>query len=241
MPITVVSSFLGDFTNTIVQTDYNFVILNVGGATYGKLPPNVRVTKYLTPDIKPDVVLCYNQNHVNVYQMISSSKKIPLVIYRTEYPKSIHDVFQQINGNYCIYNNLFCATAWQDTDGSRAAVIAPGAKVTGINKKPQIKIFNDTVTQELLNWMGAGNIVVAKTSPEINALIRDGQNGFLYNNNHAKIIGKIQELLDEQSLISIGNSAQKTIGEFYNIDKCVTHWGKILEKIVNANSYNHRR
>lgn len=241
MSITIVSSFLGDFLDHIAQTDYNFIIFNIGGATYGKLPPNVRVTKYLTPDIKPDVVMCYNQQHVNAYQMIATAQRVPLVLYRTVYPASLDEVFKEPNGNCCVYHNLFCASAWQDTDGSRAAIITPGAKVGPKNNKPKIKVFGEVVTQDLINWMAAGNIVVAKVSPEINALIRDGYNGYLYQYNPDALVKKMTELLDEHSFNRISVSAQKTISENYQLQKYTMQWKQLLEKVVNANPYNHRR
>lgn len=85
---------------------------------------------------------------------------------------------------------------------------------------------------KILEGMACSKAVLATSFGQVNQIIQDGYNGYLYRyDNDLEILEKTQRLIEDKNLrISIGKRARKTVVEKYSWDRC----GKKISEICQA-------
>lgn len=146
-------------------------------------------------------------------------------------------------------NRDFCCnfTGWQRiTHGLPVFVLGdtPGLSLPAKSTEELIQtyqkslIFVNTSTispvpTALLEAMSCGCAVVTLGTCMIPEIIKDGENGYI-SNDETILRSRIIELLQNPNLAAkLGNNARKTIVDKFNINRFVNDWNKILYKAAN--------
>jgi len=85
----------------------------------------------------------------------------------------------------------------------------------------------------LLEAMACGCAVVTTATCMIPEIVKDGQNGFI-TNNEVEIYNRIQELRQNPELAAkLGEKAMETVVDMFSLDKFVNNWNGFFDKAAN--------
>lgn len=213
--------------------DADFIIYQCHGALKikEKLPNNHMVVNDLTPNIRPDILLSQNKlAHYKILRDLSIKYKRPLFSLYHGVPGS-NDLERTFGytSDVDIFLSNDHANIWECENPT---IIPPAANST--NKS--FGIFTNKYTDfdslyDVLNQMAKGMCVISPNVYEINNIIKQGYNGFLFDKNDpfgAKNI--INRIINNEDLIKeIGLNAIKTIQEKYSKTQFTNNWNKLIE------------
>lgn len=101
------------------------------------------------------------------------------------------------------------------------------------------KVFLNTSTispvpTSLLEAMACGCAVVTTATCMIPEIIKNGQNGFM-SNDESELKEYIKKLLDDRELaVHIGNQARETIKEHFSEEKFIKNWDDTFDKVYGV-------
>lgn len=102
---------------------------------------------------------------------------------------------------------------------------------------------NSTFPFSLFEAMSCGACVVSSATSMIPDVIKNGQNGFLYDVNNPNegrdLLAHILSLPDD-TVEAIGKNARKTIEENFSKKEFTESWTNLFNKALNENPYNTR-
>jgi glycosyltransferase involved in cell wall biosynthesis len=105
------------------------------------------------------------------------------------------------------------------------------------NAYRRCKVFVNTsihspVPTTLLEAMSCGCAVVSTKNCMIPEIIENGKNGFISNDEN-ELKDYIRILLEDDELRqTIGKEARKTVTEKYNLNRFVSDWNKLFNKVI---------
>lgn len=93
---------------------------------------------------------------------------------------------------------------------------------------------------KILEYMACSKAVLATSFGQVNQIIQDGYNGYLYRyNNHLELLEKTQRLIENENLrISIGKRARETVIEKYTWDRCAKKISEICQVVLDKHISN---
>lgn len=225
------------------KVNADFIIYNCLGAQKitCKLPDNHIVVRDITPNIRPDIFLSQNKlYHYKILRELANKHRKPLVSVYTNIPQKndlmmTRGFFSEAN----VFMSSDHAASWQS---DRPTFIIPPCPVSEVgNKKPELYInkssdFNSVY--KILEAMARGACVISPANFEINNIITQSYDGFLYNsrdpNGEKNLLAKIVK--NEELVIEVGKNAQKTIREKFSIGNFVNNWNNLISEKMNENT-----
>lgn len=122
--------------------------------------------------------------------------------------------------------------------GKNNGISKPASSIENLrNEYYQAKIFLNTslhspVPMSLLEAMACGCAVVSTNTCMIPEIIQHGYNGLLGNSEDELRKHCIELLYNDELAKKLGDNAQQTIKDKFNINNFVTQWNNIFERVV---------
>lgn len=219
------------------ELPYNFIFYQHKNARkwdyrFGPMPKNHRSVTIITPDIQPDLVIAQSrQRHTLLYRDIA--KKYKCRMLNIEYAVPQKNEAENLYGvdNLSVYFSPNQADAWW---ADRAAIIKPAVlPAQKIEHKISINNSADFLSFfDVLRAMSEANCVISTPVYEIQNIIQNMVNGFLYNINDQKylhqLISKIQS--DQGMIIDVGNRAKQHVDNNFNISDFKQSWTQLIDE-----------
>ncbi len=232
------------YQNLFDGLDYNFIVYECTGARAWNtnicpLPKNHLITKNLTPDIHPDIIICQNKPYQYV-PLKELAKRFKSKFISIEHSLPIDNEASQFYEAQSHYNVFFSpghANTWLADDN--VIIIEPAVEVPA-QQNSGLYVHNAyefSSMFDLLKAMASGKCVVSPAITEIANIIKHGYNGFLYKANDSKsrdqLISKLSN--NKELIIDIGKIARSTVIEKYSKEMFQESWSKLIDHCYKFN------
>lgn len=105
-------------------------------------------------------------------------------------------------------------------------------KYLNIIKLLVIPSYTEAGPRILLEAMSCGTIVLSTPVGIVPDVIKDGENGFIMQNNSPKTIANnIERVLNNKNLIDVSSNAIKTVKEKFTFNKAIENYNEIIKNI----------
>lgn len=222
-----------DRPNKILEqlTDINVRFFVIG--KYEEQEKNFVKVEYITPDIKPALVLSQNKlQNFDIMFKFAQDHNVPFLHYENSGMPDIHKAWQLalkgVRANINVFTSISIVRDWE-FDEAECVVIPIGIKLTDLTSKKLYHISNELPIFEMANGICP---IVLKT-PMTSSIITNAYNGFLYQKeSDASIIADKLSKMEVCDVQKIGQNAKNTIKEKLPYDPFINSWKKLLRSII---------
>lgn len=209
-----------------------FIIADSGNNQY----PEYTAIKKITADVRPDLVL--TNSKTQAFQQLANAAvefNCRLLHLESDYvpfnlSKKVQQQLKYLQGNINIFTQPDIVENWEFVD--RHKIIPYGVDTNYVHRvKPKkIKVIKSNILPILA--MAEGHIPVVLRNKYTESIIKDGENGFLFQFGHdLKIIDGMIENMSEKEKILIGSAARKTVETNFQLEPMLNEWLKIIRSV----------
>jgi hypothetical protein len=194
-----------------------------------KLPSNIRIVRSITPDIRPDLLICPSKkllgsNYINMAKRYN----IPLIFI--EYEMAVNKDAERLYALEArtVYFSKMQSFGWWNY---QAPIIEPCIEVDKLDRGISLIEPSDykTTLFSCLTEMAKGKCVVAPSLYDIPLRVNHMLDGILYDpkqpNSAHSIVQKLST--NDDLVINMGNNAIKSVSK-YSVDSFRKEWVAIL-------------
>lgn len=195
-----------------------------------------RRVNYVTPDIKPTLVLSQSKfENFEIIMKFAQDCNVPFLHYETNsIPSNISKAKQSLikdcRANINLFSNASLVREWE-FDEAESAVIPIGMKITPAlsDNEKLYHISNDLPILE----MSKGICPIVLKNSTTSKFIKNAFNGFLFEKESdiSFILNKLSKM-EESDVRLFGENAKKTIIENFPYNPFIESWKKMLKSII---------
>lgn len=194
---------------------------------------NFRKVDYITPDIKPSLVMSQNKlQNFDILMKFAEDYHVPFVHFESKGLPSLNPAgilaIKSVRANVNIFSDVSFVRDWDFSE--EECVVIPNGIKTSFEKNEKLYHIS---TELPISEMSRGICPIVLKNKYTSSIIKNADNGFLYEKESdiSIIVNRLSQM-EEVDVRQFGRNARSTVIENFPYDPFLNSWKKLLRSMI---------